>query len=104
MTAPAPDTPCAACGCAYANHCQVCGCLTHKGERDECLCAKFVAEIHTCPHCGHMYGRKWQLQIHLLPTPTCQSGARAAAGRHADTPSFAPPLKQHRDKYLAGAR
>ncbi|WP_431231475.1 hypothetical protein ACQ856_18105 [Mycolicibacterium psychrotolerans] len=105
MTAtPAPETPCAACGCRYDEHCLICGCLTHKGDRDECLCAKFVAHVPTCPHCGHMFGQNWRLHVHLLPTPKCQSGARAAAGRHATAPTFEPPLKRHRAKYMAGAR
>ncbi|ABW88444.1 hypothetical protein SEA_EVANESCE_50 [Mycobacterium phage Evanesce] len=104
MTSIDPNTPCAACGCVYADHCGVCGCRTNAGTRDECLCAKFVAVIHTCTDCGTMFGRRWQLQNHRMPVPTCKVSARAAAGAYADRPSFAPPLKAHRDKYLAGAR
>ena len=95
---------CAACGCRKSAHCRVCGCRTRAGERDECLCARFVAAINLCPHCGHLFGPRHRLDAHLLPTPSCQSGARAAAGRYVDTPSFEPPLKQHRGKYLAAAR
>lgn len=90
---------CAACGCRKDAHCGVCGCRTRAGQRDECLCAKFVATIQMCPHCGHMFGARWRLQNHLLPTPTCQTGARSAAGRYAARPDFAPPLTAHRDKY-----
>lgn len=94
---------CAACGCRESMHCRVCGCRTHAAERDECLCARFVEAINICPHCGHMYGQRWRLNTHMLPTPSCQTGARAAAGRYVDTPSFEPPLKQHRDKYIHAA-
>lgn len=90
---------CAGCGCREDGHCKVCGCLTRKGERDECLCAQFVATIQMCPHCGTMFGARWRLQNHLMPVPACQIGARAAAGRHAERPDFAPPLAAHRDKY-----
>jgi hypothetical protein len=95
---------CAACGCREDVHCLKCGCLTNKGERDECICARFVAVIWACPDCGHMFSAKWKLQNHRLPVPTCRAGARGAAGRFADTPSAAPPLQANRDKYVAGAR
>lgn len=92
---------CAACGCREDVHCGVCGCRTKAGTRDECLCAKFVAHINTCPHCGTMYGPYHQLQAHLLPTPTCQGSVpRAAAGRYAEAPEIAPPLAAHRDRYM----
>lgn len=103
---------CAACGCPEGiekdadgnlrGHCKVCGCRTRAGQRDECLCARFVATIQVCPHCGHMFGARWKLQNHLLPVPSCQTGARAAAGRFADAPDFAPPLTAHRDRYVRG--
>jgi len=95
---------CAACLCPEDRHCRVCGCLTHKDQRDECLCAKFVEVIWACVECGHMFGKKWQMQVHTLPTPTCRTGARAAAGKHADNPNTLAPLLTHRDKYIRGAR
>lgn len=97
----APD--CAACGCPAAAHCRVCGCLTDKGTREECLCARYVADIIKCPDCGQMFARRWMLDNHRLPEPSCQTGMRRAAGRYAERLSTdGPPLRDHRDRYMKG--
>lgn len=93
---------CAGCGCREDNHCRVCGCRTRAGEPEECLCARFVAVIWVCVDCGHMFGDRWRMQNHRMPSPTCLRGARAAAGRYADKPDRLPPLTAHRDKYVRG--
>lgn len=121
MTAPAlelapdPDMPegviafratdgllCAACACPEAGHCKVCGCLTGKGTDDECVCAKFVPEVYVCVSCGHLFGTKWQMQVHRMPTPACQRAAHGAAGKYAAPTTFEPPLKAQRNKILRG--
>lgn len=83
---------CAACGCREDGHCRVCGCRTAAGTPDECLCAKFIAAIPTCLHCGLRFSERWRLQNHLMPTPTCRNSPRAAAGRYTPAPEFAPPI------------
>lgn len=96
---------CAACGCPEVSgamgpgHCLQCGCLTRAGGDDECLCAKFVAEIALCPECGHLFRARWQLQVHMLPTPRCRISARAAGGYAA--PTFEPPLKNQTAQRVA---
>lgn len=97
--APPIVDPCAACGHGKAGpdgHCPADGCLVGAGTRDECNCARYMAAIPRCPHCGSMFREKWLLQNHLMPTPTCQFAARAAAGRFADRPKSGPPLANGR--------
>lgn len=83
---------CAACGCREKLHCGVCGCRHLAGTPAECACAKFIAAIPTCPHCGLRFSELWRLQNHLMPTPTCRNSPRAAAGHFAVAPTFAPPI------------
>lgn len=85
---------CVACGCRADGHCKYKGeCLTGLGTPDECGCANLTLEVPECPACLHLFDKRWQLQVHMLPTPTCQSSAWAAAGKYAQPPKFVPPLK-----------
>jgi hypothetical protein len=84
---------CAACGCPAELHCGVCGCRSGAGTPDECLCAKLVTAIPTCPHCGLRFSERWRLQNHLMPNPTCRGAARQAAGKFAQPPTFEPPIR-----------
>lgn len=87
----APD--CAACEHPAAEHCGKCGCGRGVGTRDECICARYVAELFPCPDCGHVFKHRHELQNHALPTPTCRAWAGiAAAGKYADKADTSAPL------------
>jgi hypothetical protein len=83
---------CAACLHPKNRHCPTDGCLDGVGSKQECVCARYVAELHMCEHCGAVYAAKWQLQNHMMPEPTCLVMGRAAAGRHADPVKSSAPL------------
>lgn len=93
---------CVACGCRAEGHCAVGReCLTNLGEPDECRCAKLTLEVPMCPECGALFDLRWQLQNHMMPTPTCTVSAWAAAGKYAQPVKFVPPLKP---RHLQAAR
>jgi hypothetical protein len=83
---------CAACGHPKKRHCPTDGCLDGVKTSDECICAKYVAELHTCDDCGRIFAERWQWQNHRMPTPTCLAGGRGAAGKYADRPKVGAPL------------
>lgn len=83
---------CAACEHTKTQHCPTDGCLSGVGTPQECVCAKYVAELHICEDCGYVFGEKWHLQIHRSGTPACLRQGRAAAGRHADPVKTTAPL------------
>lgn len=89
--ADAPD--CGACEHPAAEHCRECGCGRGVGTRDECICARYVAELFPCEHCGHVFKYRHEWQNHVLPRPSCRAWAGlAAAGKYADAANVGAPL------------
>ena len=80
---------CAACLHPKNRHCPTDGCLDGVGSKQECVCARYVPVLYICEDCGGSYPAKWQLQVHRMPTPSCQALGKAAAGRFVDKPKVA---------------